>query len=271
MRRRTLAGGLGCFMLVALAAGQQVVVTSLHTDGSLHWAAPSGTICRVEWTGTLAPTATWARSWNPVQGLRMTGTAAVAVVPMFYRVVCDTNPPVLATPYVSVDDMHWVRQAYSATPDCPWGFEHDGIDFEPLSNGAPFQAVCDGTITDLVLRHAPDPEGLGGNWDVYVELQYDSTWAVGYNFEPKTTNLVDGVAQLTNLVVSLQQPVSRGDLIGRLYQADPAAHVHVSVWRNGYMYHEGVNVPPEPFFAPDARESVSTLLQVRYPGAHLTY
>lgn len=254
-------------LYAAAAAAQDVEITSFRSDGEVSWIAPSGSVCTVEWASTLGPASDWSRSWNDVTGVLMTGSNATARVPLFYRVVCDTSPLSMATPYVEESDMHWVRQGYSTTDECPWGFAHEGIDFQPVDDLAPFRAVCDGMITEVCMRHAPPSDGGRQNWDVYVEIQYDPVWSVAYNFEPKTTNLTDGVTQMENIAVSLLQTVFQGDIIGYLHQADPTAHVHFSVLKNGYMYHNGVIVCPAPFFSPDARQSVLNLIHNRYPTA----
>jgi hypothetical protein len=173
----------------------------------------------------------------------------------------------MITPYVLESDMKWVRQGYSTSTNCPWEFEHDGVDFQPNGTLAPFRAVCSGTITELCLRKSPPGDGGDGNWDVYVELTYDPTWSITYNFEPKTSNLSDGINQLTNMTVSLLQEVAQGDTIGRLHQGDSSAHVHFSVLKNGYIYHNGVVVSPKPFFNQEAVTSIMRLTTNRFENA----
>lgn len=266
MKTRSLVWIINVGLAVA-AWGQGVEITSLQSDGEMSWVAPSGSVCTVEWASTLHPVPDWQRSWNSLAGILMTDSNATARVPLFYRVVCDTEPPSMITPYEDEDDMLWVRQGYSTSANCPWGFVHEGIDFEPAADLAPFRAVCEGTITEVCLRHAPPSDGGRENWDVYVELTCDSTWAVTYNFEPKTTNLVDGVTQLTNVVVSLLQEVSQGDIIGYLHEGDETAHVHFSLVKNGYMFHNGEIVCPKPFFTPAAQASILGLVRNRFPTA----
>ena len=253
--------------LAAAAWGQDAEITSFQSNGEASWVAPSGSVCTVEWASTLHPAPDWQRSWNSLSGVLMADSNATASVPLFYRVVCDTDPPSMITPYVDEDDMLWVRQGYSTSTDCPWGFVHEGIDFEPKTNLAPFRAVCDGTVTEVCLRHAPPSDGGRENWDVYVELTFDSTWAATYNFEPKTTNLVDGVTQLTNVVVSLLQEVSQGDIIGYLHEGDESAHVHFTLLKNGYMFHKGEIVCPKPLFTSEAQASILDLVRKRFPTA----
>jgi hypothetical protein len=265
--KRSLQLCVGIVLLGELASGQEVQITSFNHNGVVAWTAPSGSVCTIEWASRLATSQEWTRSWNAVTGLRMTNSQASAAVPMFYRVMCNTNPPLMITPYVNEADMQWVRQGYSATTNCPWEFEHDGVDFEPVSNLAPFRAVCDGTISELCLRREPDIEGEGGKWGVYVMLQCDDTWTATYDFEPKSSNMADGMAQFTNITVALMQSVSRGDVIGYLHEGDESAHVHFAVRKSGYQYQDGAVVCPKPFFSAEARESIMRLVTNRFPQA----
>jgi hypothetical protein len=249
-----------------MAVGGEVEIVSFTGNGVVEWTAPSGSVCTIEWASRLVPTQQWARNWNPVSGILMTSAQSSASVPMFYRVVCNTNHLSMTTPYVNESEMRWLRQGYSSTTNCPWGFEHDGVDFQPWSNRAAFRAVCDGTISELCLRRDPD-WGEGGMWGVYLILRVDDTWDITYNFEPKTTNMADGITQFTNMTVGLLQPVSQGDVLGYLYQGDGSAHVHVSVVKNGYANHGGDIVCPKPFFRPDARQSILRLTTNRFPTA----
>lgn len=265
MKRIMVTGVAG--MCCALVLAQEVIVSSFQTDGTIVWSAPSGTVCTIEWSSGLGPEDVWRRSWNDLSGLRMTGTQAVASVPMFYRIACNTNPPVLITPYIDEADIKWVRQGYSESTNAPWGFEHDGIDFQPLADRTPFRAVCDGVITELCLRRGPPIEEEEGNYDVFLELTYDSTWAFTYNFEPKSTLLEDGVAQWTNMAVAIFQEVKQGDILGYLHMGDESAHIHFSALKLGYFFHNGVVVCPGPFFTPEAQDSILRLTTNRFPGA----
>jgi len=251
----------------ACAVAEDVELSAIQSGGLLSWSAASGSVCSVEWAADLQSNTNWHRSWNDVSGILMEGTGTSVEVPMFYRIACDTNPMSMITPYVRKEDMYWVRQGYSTTTNCPWGFIHDGIDFQPVSNMAPFHAVCDGTIMDVVLRHAPPVDGGKQNWDVYVVLRYNSDYAVTYNFEPKTTNLADGIIQLTNIFVSLLEPVTQRQVIGYLHMGDPSAHIHFGLVKHGYAYHNGVIDCPAPFFNEAAQDSILSLITQRFPTA----
>ncbi len=57
----------------------------------------------------------------------------------------------MITPYVNQSDMASVNEAFSSDDSTPWGFAHDGVDFFPIGNLKPFQAVCSGVVDKVEL------------------------------------------------------------------------------------------------------------------------
>ncbi len=262
---------MGWILVAGMAQAQDIVITSMQANASIGWTAPSGSLCTIEWTDALGPTTTWHESWSTARGILMTNSAGITAVPMFYRIKCETNAQFMTTPYVSESDIYQINDGYSNTTNCPWGFAHYGIDLRPQSNGVPFQAVCDGHITDITFCRSDGPTG---NWDVAVELRRDSSFSVIYNFEPMSMDLADGIAQFTNIAVHLLQEVSQGDIIGYLQKPDEWSHVHLGLWHNSFRNHDALRVEsicPGPFLMPEAKASMLNLLHVKYPGANLCY
>ncbi|MFC1502661.1 hypothetical protein ACFL6A_04550, partial [bacterium] len=109
----------------------------------------------------------------------------------------------MITPFLNMSDMGPIMEAFSVDANCPWGFEHRGIDFFSVATLAPFRAVCPGEIKDINLW-ANDKTG---NWQVNVSLEYNSTFSVEYAFEPMTNQSADGQTQLNNIFVSKGQEV----------------------------------------------------------------
>lgn len=180
------------------------------------------------------------------------------------------NPPgdiSMLTPYANLDEMAPVRSSYSTSAACPWGFEHRGIDFfpeyspGPVMDLVPFQAVSSGVVSRVILN-LNERNGL---WQVNVRIIYNSEYAVEYAFEPFSSSEADGLIQLDNIMVGECQTVSQGDIIGQLYMTDPAAHVHFNFFKNG------IKVCPEPYFTPEARESVMTLIRMSNPAMLMCY
>jgi hypothetical protein len=160
----------------------------------------------------------------------------------------------LITPYVDESDMSDIRDGFSTIEDNDqWDFIHDGMDIYPDGDLKPFQAVCDGRVRWMYI----------GDEQVIVMLACNSTYTAEYNFESQAPNT--GQIQLANIMVSEGQVVAQGDIIGRLYVGDPAAHVHFSLYKNW------VPICFEPYFSPAAKTSLLNLLHVTYPGADLCY
>jgi hypothetical protein len=168
-----------------------------------------------------------------------------------------SEPIAMLTPYVNEADIDSINEAYSETTVCPWGFEHNGIDFfPPLGSLHEFQAVCDGVVQDVNLWVNP-----GNNfWQVNVSIKYNNTFTVEYGFEPMSSSQSDGQTQLTNILVATGDSVTSGQVIGRLHAAMNGAHVHFSLKENSQF------ICPEPYFTADAQASIMTLLQNTFPS-----
>jgi hypothetical protein len=165
----------------------------------------------------------------------------------------------MITPYVNETDMTRV-DPFSSSNNSPWGRAHDGIDFHATGNFKPFQAVCSGVVDDVILWQN------NINWQVNVRIIYNSTYSVEYAFEPMTNVQSDGETQLANISVSDGQTVSQGDTIGYLCTAhEEYAHVHFGLHKNW------VAICPEPYFTPEARNSILGLIHKDHPDWNMCY
>ncbi|MFO7890585.1 MAG: M23 family metallopeptidase [bacterium] len=167
----------------------------------------------------------------------------------------------MITPFVNIEDMGPINEAFSVDSNCPWGFEHRGIDFFSNKNLASFQAVCPGEIKTV---HLWQNDG-NGNWQVNLELQYNSNFSVTYAFEPMTSDPAHGQAQLDNILVNEGQEVTQGEIIGNLFQGTSGTHVHFGV------KHKNNDICPEFYFTPAARDSIMQLIHQQWPGANMCY
>ncbi|VGO21119.1 hypothetical protein [Pontiella sulfatireligans] len=82
---------IGVAMLAGTTNAQQVQIDSLDSNGELTWTAPSGSVCSVEWTDDLVPSADWRQDWGELKNISCTNDTQTAQVPMFFRVTCWTN------------------------------------------------------------------------------------------------------------------------------------------------------------------------------------
>lgn len=167
----------------------------------------------------------------------------------------------MITPYVNQSDMASVNEAFSSDDSAPWGFTHDGVDFFPIGNLKPFQAVCSGVVDKVELWQ----NNISSNWQVNVRIICNSTYSVEYGFEPMTTVQSDGETQIANILVSEGQTVTQGDLIGYLFTSGEGSHVHFGFFRNWDA------ICPEPYFTQEARDSILDLIRIVWPGANMCY
>ena len=167
----------------------------------------------------------------------------------------------MVTPFVNPADMAISREGFSSSASAPWGFAHNGIDFMPAGDQKAFQAVAAGSVEEVRLW----PNDQTGRWQVNVRVRYSTTFAVEYSFEPFSSDRAAGDAQLASIVVTNGQRVSQGEVIGRLRPTTQDAHVHFGLMRNNTA------VCPEPYFTPEARAAVLTLIQKAYPSAQMCY
>ena len=166
----------------------------------------------------------------------------------------------MVTPYVNETD-YSCHQGFSSTSSSPWRRAHDGIDFWATGDLKPFQAVCSGVVDWVDLWKNP----LNQMWQVNVMIIFNSIYSVEYAFEPATTVQSDGALQRDNISVSENQTVSQGDIIGYLHNANADSHVHFA------LLESWVSICPEPYFTPEARDSILRLIHKDHPGWDMCY
>ena len=165
----------------------------------------------------------------------------------------------ICTPYINETDMTRIVP-FSSSDNCPWGRAHGGISFHATGNLKPFQAVCSGMVNKVMLLQN------NINWQVNVRITFNSTYAVKYAFKPMTNLQSDGETQLANISVLDGQSVSQGDIIGYLYTAhEEYAHVY-------FCLHKNLDaICPEPYFTPEARDSILNLIHKDNPDWNMCY
>lgn len=171
-----------------------------------------------------------------------------------------TDPPLLITPYVEETDMI-KAMGFSWSADSPWGFKHTGIDFMPGGDLRAFQAVCAGSVEKVELWQLETTL----NWQVSVRLVCNERYSAIYAFEPMTAVRSDGERQLENIRVREGQPVDQGDVIGLLSYTGPDCHVDFG------FYDVWERICPEPFFMPEAKQSILRLIRRGWPSAEMCY
>jgi hypothetical protein len=109
-----LLGATG--MDVALA--DDVLITSFTGNGILTWtnAMPDADY-RIEWAPSIS--GTWMSSWTNLTGIRSTGPACAAAVPMFYRVVAQQPRTYSAKDYWPTDPNTYGQHVFEETRYVP--------------------------------------------------------------------------------------------------------------------------------------------------------
>lgn len=131
------------------------------------------------------------------------------------------------------------------------GVTHTGLDFEFDFTRPNIIAPCDGVITE-VNKH---PISLG-NIIFSVVITYNQNWDTFIAFEPYSPDPVIADMQEEEIVVSLNQVVQRGDLLGRLIvPSTEFPHIH---W--GVNYNK-TPVCPRDYLIPEAQEQLDTLYE----------
>jgi hypothetical protein len=163
----------------------------------------------------------------------------------------------LITPYVNAADIADVPGAFSSIVNCPWGFAHAGIDFNPARTPIPFRAAASGVVDNVVLWVNP----TNGNWQVNIGITIDRVYTLGYAFEMPTSSQAEGQAQLDQIFVKKGQAVRQGDIVGNLL----GTHVDFGLTDGSSR------ISPEPFFTGEARKSILDLMHKAHPYYKLTY
>jgi murein DD-endopeptidase MepM/ murein hydrolase activator NlpD len=181
--------------------------------------------------------------------------------------VTPTGPagdPVMVTPYDRAGNIRNISGVYSSDSNNPWGGgPHSGIDFHTTENLRPFQAVFAGTIGTVELWQ----NDINGLWQVDVTIVYNSNYSAYYAFEPMTGARADGQTQLDNILVSVGQAVSRGEVIGSLFNSGEGAHVHWGLFDDANR----TDICPEPFFNDAASNSIMTIVHRDNPDWEMCY
>ncbi len=173
----------------------------------------------------------------------------------------DTASPLLLVPYKYQSEMASINEAYSESPNCPWRFKHQGIDFFPKQDLALFQAVTSGEITYVERFYNEHSK----KWQVNLELRINSVYVARYAFEPGATLPSQADTQMAHIFVQKGERVSPGQELGRLLVRAEGAHVDFGFFKNQ------VPICPEPYFTQEARDSILVILHRRYPGASICY
>jgi murein DD-endopeptidase MepM/ murein hydrolase activator NlpD len=123
------------------------------------------------------------------------------------------------------DIMAW-NNGYSETDACPWGAEHNGLDYM-FYNNSPVIAAAPGLVIDIELAYLPNST----IYAVGVHIQFNESVWLSYAFEGDGNETLRA-QQGAMLDVEVGDWVAKGDQIGRFLTPVPLDHVHFGVYLN---------------------------------------
>jgi hypothetical protein len=164
--------------------------------------------------------------------------------------------------YANQSDIYGYFEGYSETNSCPWGFVHNGIDYF-FNNDSEVIAAAPGYVESVDWRINPDT--TLNMYNIFVNIRFNASVEISYNFEPFTHVEGDQNRQLAMLVVQQGDWVQKGDVIARFLHAEDGAHIHWGI----RVQNEWVD--PEPFFGPSDRGELLSLIDAYHPGWSISY
>jgi len=128
-------------------------------------------------------------------------------------------------------DIQAFNEGYSESDACPWGFEHNGLDFF-FKNNSNVLAAAPGKVWGIE-KH----DGEGYNvYHVRIWIRYNRSTLLGYNFEPWTTLESDRDKQISMFKVNVGDWVQKGEIIASFLEMNESAHIHFDITENNKRF-----------------------------------
>ena len=131
--------------------------------------------------------------------------------------------------YSNRSDILAFNGGYSESDNCPWGDEHNGIDFI-FANNSDIVAVAPGRVEHIsLIDWGPD------GWHRYiisVNIRFNATVTIEYGFEPITNSTTEQLQQLEMMNIENGSWVEKGDIIAKFLRANEWAHIHFGVYQD---------------------------------------
>lgn len=154
------------------------------------------------------------------------------------------------------------NEGYSTTDTCPWGFAHDGIDYF-FANDSEVIAAAPGLVTQVKSKDYGSE--VENQYHILIEIQYNATTYVSYNFEPWTQDEADKEHQEQLFAVSEGEWVQKGDQIATFLAIGSGAHIHFDIREDG-------NKPcPTKYFDTAGYSEIMDLIHSFHPTWNLCY
>ncbi|MHA1909725.1 MAG: hypothetical protein ACW98Y_20675 [Candidatus Thorarchaeota archaeon] len=122
------------------------------------------------------------------------------------------------------DIAHW-NNGYSESDACPWGAEHNGLDYMFLNNSIVI-AAAPGIVEDIELGYLPEST----IYKVGVKIRFNSSMTIEYGFEGDSADEAVRAQQAAMLNVEIGDWVAKGEQIGRFLRPSEFDHIHFGVY-----------------------------------------
>ncbi|NHJ13931.1 MAG: M23 family metallopeptidase [Candidatus Thorarchaeota archaeon] len=129
--------------------------------------------------------------------------------------------------YSSQSDIAYFNDGYSESDNCPWGFEHNGIDYFFLNN-SPVIAASPGIVETIEIGYVPESTF----YKVAVQVGFNGSIWLEYSFEGDSADEAVRAQQVSMLEVEVGDWVAKGDQIGRFLRPSEYDHIHFGLYLN---------------------------------------
>lgn len=129
------------------------------------------------------------------------------------------------------DIAHW-NNGYSESDSCPWGVEHNGLDYMFYKNSIVI-AASPGFVEDIEVGFLPD----GDVYFVGMSIRFNESVTIGYGFEGFSNDKTVREEQEAMIDVEIGDLVAKGDQIGRFFRPTEFDHIHFSVYHDDQAFY----------------------------------
>ncbi|MHA1251236.1 MAG: M23 family metallopeptidase [Candidatus Helarchaeota archaeon] len=167
----------------------------------------------------------------------------------------------MEAPWEKAEDIHSWNEGYSESDDCPWGFEHRGLDFF-FNDSDKVLAIAPGYIESIELV---DFGGDENRYHIKVNIRFSREFLLVYGFEPWTTSKSDAEKQLDELKIKEGDWVKTGGVIANFVGYTDSAHIHFDLYLNGEQ------TCPKNYFSDEAYDEIMSLIHKYHDDWEMCY
>ncbi len=171
-----------------------------------------------------------------------------------------TNLNYMDVIYENRSDIYAFNEGYSESDSCPWGFEHNGIDYFFVNNSKVIAAAPGRVLTSAWREY--DSEN---RYHIGLNIQYNRSVFISYNFEPWTQAEEDKDKQLLMFKVKEGDWVEQGQEIARFLYVNDGAHIHFDVIENNDR------ACPRKYFSQEGYDELMAMIWSFNPDWELCY